>query len=112
MHAKLASSARKIGIPQSGLTVLSWGPDEKTAARLGQTTYRPMPVAARIAARLIQMAGVPRALTTRISGRSLWRGSGSSVGVTPPFCAVPVPRPNFVRAPGRLYRTLEKSRAA
>ena len=38
MQAKLATSARTIGMPHSGLTVLSCGPDEKTAARLGHTT--------------------------------------------------------------------------
>jgi hypothetical protein len=38
MQAKLAISATTIGMPHSGLTCLSCGPEEKTAARLGQTT--------------------------------------------------------------------------
>ena len=38
MQAKLAISAITMGMPQSGLTCLSCGPEEKTAARLGQTT--------------------------------------------------------------------------
>ena len=56
MQAKLASSARTIGMPQSGLTCLSWGPEEKTAARLGQTTYRPSAVSPSTTARLIHTA--------------------------------------------------------
>ncbi len=38
MHMKLSSSAATMGMPQSGLTVASSGPAEKTLARLGQTT--------------------------------------------------------------------------
>jgi hypothetical protein len=38
MQAKLATSASTMGMTHRGLTWRSCGPDEKTAARLGQTT--------------------------------------------------------------------------
>src|SRR5512145_423667 len=79
MQAKLAISASTMGMPHSGLTWRNWGPEENTAARLGQTTYRPRPVSPSTTARLIQTA-VPLAGLRRVTAVVVW-ASGSGLAV-------------------------------
>jgi len=110
-QTKLATSASAMGRPHRGWTVLSWGPDSNTAARLGHTTYRPIPVMPSVSARLVHTARavVGRVLTTctcvSCRGRSVkvasWSGVRARWRTTwPPGCGTSAGGPPKARPRG------------